>query len=338
MKNNSIALIIILMLAILSGCKKEYNTKTVINKDGSCERTVKLISDNKDINFKYIKFPVPSKEKKGWTITFEKDTKDSTKYIYTAYKKFAQVSDLNNEFSDKDKFGVEVNFNKKFRWFYTYLEYKETYKKYFPFNNITLNEYLSADEYKKYKNGDTTKAMKNKIDEFMGKNLFAEFWKILKDSMMVKSFDNINYEFVFSKKEEIEKFLKIDMDKAKDNEMNISGLGKILQIEKVKPLYMLISSIAESLKQKFVDAVFTDYADYSNKVMMPGIIISTNATSVKGNEAEWNLNQERFCFDNFVMTVESRVTNVWAFIVTAVVVLILLILLIIPRFNKPLLS
>jgi large-conductance mechanosensitive channel len=217
------------------------------------------------------------------------------------------------------------------------MEYKETYKKYFPFNNIALNQFLSVDEYQKYKNGDTTKVMKEKIDEFMGKNLLAEFWKILKDSMKVNSFSNINYNFVFSKKEEIENFLKIDIERSVNGEMNIVSLRKILQIKDVTPLYTLINSIGDSLKQKFVDAIVDD-DEYSNKVIMPGIIISSNATSIKGNEAEWKLDQERFCFDDYVMTVESRVTNVWAFVITAVIVFILLILLIIPRFKKPLLS
>ena len=334
MKNNYAIVVLLFVLSLFSGCNKDYKTKTVINKDGSCERTVKLISDNKDINFKYIKFPVPNKENKGWTIKSEKESSDTSKYVYTAYKKFAQVSDLNKEYSDKEKFGIEVNLYKKFRWFYTYMEYKETYKKYFPFNNIALKEYLSAEEYQKYKNGDTSKVMKDKIDEFMGKNLLAEFWKILKDSMKVKSIGNISYDFVFSKKEEVENFLKIDIERSKNNELSISSLGKILRIKDIKPFYKLISSIADGLKQKFVDSVMVDDDEYSNKVIMPGIIISSNAASIKGNEAEWKLNVERFCFDNYIMTVESRVTNVWAFIITAVVVLILLILLIIPRFKK----
>jgi hypothetical protein len=334
MKNKYAIVVLLFVLSLFSGCKKEYKTKTVINKDGSCERTVKLISDNGAVDFKYIRFPVPNKEKNGWLIKTEKESSDSNKYIYTAYKKFARVYDLNKEYSDKEKFGVEVNLSKKFGWFYTYLEYKETYKKYFPFNNIALKEYLSADEYQKYKNGDTSKVMKDKIDEFMGKNLLAEFWKILKDSMKVKSIGNINYDFVFSKKEKIESFLKIDIEQSKNNETSIASLEKRLQIKGVTPLYMLINSIADGLKQKFVDAVFVEGADYSNIVAMPGIIISSNSTSIKGNEAEWKLNQERFCFDDFVMTVESRVTNVWAFIITGVVVTILLVLLIIPGLKK----
>jgi hypothetical protein len=334
MKNKYAIVVLLFVLSLFSGCKKEYKTKTVINKDGSCERTVKLISDNGAVDFKYIRFPVPYKVNNGWMLKTEKESSDTNKYVYTAYKKFAQVDDLNKEYSAKEKFGVEVNLSKKFRWFYTYMEYKETYKKYFPFNNIALKEYLSAEEYQKYKNDDTSKVMKDKIDEFMGKNLLAEFWKILKDSMKVKSIGNISYDFVFSKKEEVENFLKIDIERSKTNELSISSLGKILQIKDVKPFYKLISSIADGLKQKFVDSVMIDDDEYSNKVIMPGIIISSNAASIKGNEGEWKLNVERFCFDDYIMTVESRVTNVWEFVITTVIVFILLILLIIPRFKK----
>ena len=339
MKNNFafVVLILILSLSFFSGCKKEYKTKTVIREDGSCERTVKLISDEKEINFKDIRYPVPNKGKNGWIVKEEKESSDTSKYVYTAYKKFALVDELNKEYNDKNKYGVEVSLDKKFRWFYTFMEYKETYKKYFPFNNIVLKDYLSADEYQKYINGDTSKVIKDRIDEFMMKNLLAEFWKNLKDSLNINHRGIISYESVYAKKEEIENWMKFNDKIFSDHELNEASLGKILKIKDVNPLFEMINSIVDNITKEFVDSVVVD-GDYTNNVVMPGIITASNSNSIRGNEAGWKLNVEKFCFDDYIMTVESRVTNVWAFVITAVVVFILLILLIIPRFKKPLLS
>jgi hypothetical protein len=334
MKNNFALILLIIIISLsFSSCKKEYKTKTVIHEDGSCERTVKLISDDKEINFKDVRFPVPSKGKNGWIVKEEKESNDSSKYVYTAYKKFAQLDELNKEYNDKNKYGVEVSLDKKFRWFYTFMEYKETYKKYFPFNNIILKEYLTADEYQKYKSGDTSKVIKDRIDEFMMKNLLAEFWKNLKDSLNVKHPGIISYESVYAKKNEIENWMKSNDKIFSDHELNEASLGKILNIKDVNPLFEVINSIVDNITKEFVDSV-TDDGDYTNTVAMPGIITASNSTSIKGNEAEWKLNVEKFCFDDFAMTVESRVTNAWAFIITGIAVTILLVLLIIPGLRK----
>jgi len=334
MKNNFVITLLILILTLFfSGCKKEYKTKTVIHEDGSCERTVNVISDDKSVDIKELKFPVPTKGKNGWIIKEEENNGDTSKYVYTAYKKFAQVDEINKEYNDKSKYGVEVSLDKKFRWFYTFMEYKETYKKYFPFNNIVLNEYLSADEYQKYKNGDTSKVLKDKMDEFLMKNLLAEFWKKLKDSLNIKHPGIISYESVYAKKDEIENWLKSNVKIFIDHELDPAPLGKILQISVVKPIFDIFSSIIESISKKFFEIV-TDGGDFTNKVVMPGIITASNSNSIKGNEAEWKLDVNKFCFDDFSMTVESRVTNVWAFIVTGIVVTVLLVLLIIPGLKR----
>ena len=67
---------------------------------------------------------------------------------------------------------------------------------------------------------------------------------------------------------------------------------------------------------------------------MPGIILNTNAKTVEGNKVIWEFDENRFCYEDFNMTVQSRVVNVWAFVVSGVIVLVVIILLLLPKFKK----
>jgi hypothetical protein len=73
---------------------------------------------------------------------------------------------------------------------------------------------------------------------------------------------------------------------------------------------------------------------YENEVAMPGIILNTNSKSIVGNAVSWKVDSKRFCFEDFTMQVESRVVNVWAFVVSAIIVLAAVVLLVLPRFKK----
>ena len=74
--------------------------------------------------------------------------------------------------------------------------------------------------------------------------------------------------------------------------------------------------------------------NYKNEVTIPGIILSTNAKTIEGNKAVWEFDENRFCYVDYKMVVKSRAVNVWAFIVSGVIVLAVIVLLIIPKFKK----
>jgi hypothetical protein len=54
---------------------------------------------------------------------------------------------------------------------------------------------------------------------------------------------------------------------------------------------------------------------------MPGVIIATNASEVRGTTVVWRFTHEHLALMDYPMHVESRVINLWAIIVTALVVL-----------------
>ena len=78
-------------------------------------------------------------------------------------------------------------------------------------------------------------------------------------------------------------------------------------------------------------AIFMD--SYSQNVEMPGLITETNAKSATGNKVSWNVNGDKFLFEDYKMHVESRVVNYWMFALTGLLVLLLIIFLLIKAFR-----
>jgi hypothetical protein len=59
---------------------------------------------------------------------------------------------------------------------------------------------------------------------------------------------------------------------------------------------------------------------YRTNVVMPGLIVNTNSSSIEGTKASWS-NFIGFCyFTDFEMWVESKVTNWWAITLTGLFV------------------
>ena len=73
---------------------------------------------------------------------------------------------------------------------------------------------------------------------------------------------------------------------------------------------------------------------YRNSVVMPGLIVNTNASSLEGNRASWNSYLPITYFQDFDMWVTTQVINWWAIGVTGVLVLGGLILLLIAPFRR----
>ena len=60
---------------------------------------------------------------------------------------------------------------------------------------------------------------------------------------------------------------------------------------------------------------------------MPGLITGTNSTTLTGSQVSWDVFPMAFLLENYAMTVESRVVNIWAFVLSGLVLLGLVSLL-----------
>jgi hypothetical protein len=310
--------IIILVLLTVSGCKKDKKTTTKINTDGSCVRTIVVnpVSDTSS------SFPVPTD--KSWETRLEGDTEK----VYIASKWFENVDQMNNEYKRPGKVGIDLTFEKKFRWFFTYFSYQETYNPCFQIQRIPIRTFLTKKEYAQYENGDTSKALKERMDDFFMSNIFEEFYGQLVDSVESLHDPALPASTFLAKKKEID-FHNLKHD-TKDI---VQYLERILVLKLQNKLKQQIDGINRSIEAK-VQFMMGAGGDYVNEVVMPGIILNTNANTVEGNKVVWHFNEDKFTFLRYTMSVESRVANPWATYATGGVLLVIVGLLLLPRSKR----
>lgn len=320
-----IFLLIITMVFSLSGCKK-YKTTAIINEDGSIDRTVSVNTNKESVPG--LSFYVPFDS--SWVITVNDSGRGSEGVIYTAKKHFDSVIDLINEYLEKGKIEVEINLSKKERWFYTYYEYEEIYKAYSPFKKLSLKEYLTEKEYVDYLAGSTSDTLSGKLEKFMMKNIVQDFIEYL-----ITKTDQLNDPMLTG-----EKILQ-KSNELTDSLIQIDGTpGEVLKhLEKIfdtKAVYKLEDDVKSKIKeyeQKF-EFIQSAEGEYTHEIVMPGLILSTNANELEGSTARWTVNSERFLYADYPMVVESRVANVWAMWVTGVVVFVIILLLVVPKLRR----
>ncbi len=376
MKNKSFIRLLLIILIItfgISGCL-DYTITTQVNADGSLDRTYTVRGDSADIFDGSLKIPADSSWNIStkWESVVKNDSSVERKYVYTARKHFANVRALNKEiYTDSsyiDKVNIRAAFEKRFRWFYTFITYRETYLMYFPFREIPVNNYLSdlelgvlmdSDEknyvFDPVKNDFVRVDEKNmipkltkqdsaemkkreneisdKFDKWQAASIIEDYFRILlttvnNDTTSITSSDSLKW----AKDSLTNVFFHSNLNVQTSEELT-DILSRITHNSHITQLYDQHKSNFNGFdyKLKYTD-FFSD--DYTNEVIMPGLLINTNAKTVEGNKVTWEFDALRFYATNFEMIAESRIVNRWAIVVSGIVAAVLFVLLILGIFVK----
>jgi hypothetical protein len=357
MKTNKITRILIaLIILFIAGCGYKYEVKTVINADGSCIRTLIVTYEDTIDKFYEGDYPIPIDT--TWSLVIEQDTNDNgdTVFIHITSKYFETVEELNQLFpkdSTEHRFlDRSISLNKRFRWFYTFLDYKETYQKLFDqpslltyidstyYNYVMLND----EEQKKYleEKFDTIHAKKFDEEAEIGFNKWIEF-----------SIINSCLEAIEESAKNIEDWQLDEVEFSSKRDSIINQIGGELELFEdddnvfaaVKRIFNIDSTRFEELENEKHFKKFSDNyllwdhilldEDYINTVQMPGLIIETNSTSISdSNEVAWNVGWMKYFTDDYEMKVTSRIVNVWTFWVSSGFILLLFLLIMLRRIYK----
>jgi hypothetical protein len=86
------------------------------------------------------------------------------------------------------------------------------------------------------------------------------------------------------------------------------------------------------LDDKYQDQLFADLGnEHYNQVIMQGQLVDTNAEKIEGDTLVWLMSSMKFIDSDYTMFAESRFTNLWAYIVSGI---ILVVAMIIPFLKK----
>jgi hypothetical protein len=319
-------------------CENPMRLETKVHEDGSLDKTILFEKIHAEGITKNI-FGV--NEKNGWTVKSEQLEKksDSGKaksddYKVSFQKSFPSVTELNAELNTEadSLFHVKSSFEKKFRWFYTYIRYSETFRPLNRFKKISPDDYFNKEdnafierlpaEGKKISKADSLylQLLNEKIyDRFATMGIFKEEFEILEEVIRRNGIDKKWLDTLYKKSE----LVYNQIDKMKGDENFAEHMADTLGIPLRRPQSTNdFKELSKDLKQRIDFMSFARDGKYLNVIDMPWTVIKSNADSVAGNQLYWRPLVTKFAYRDYEMFAESRKLNVWACLVSLAVIAI----------------
>jgi hypothetical protein len=362
MKTISCKIYLLGIMAIIAGCGGYDNIEmfTRIHSDGSCYRE---FVDNADSAFMVgdtSKSPFPVLIDKNWTVTYSYGTKkspdnfiggwplksfhlkmDTSHYLHVKVSRnYPSVKEMAKTFSFnhidwKSKIIQDFNLNKKFRWFYTYYEYNEVFKKIIPNPNTKISDFLTQEEISHYfsenpdftkgKNGieslDYLKDLDKKYEKWQVRCIYDAYYDVMISNFRLLPKPNCNVEKFKSFKDTIYNKLN-ENDLMKDDSSFFASFDKFFKTNSFSKVFYKNDSLSEKFKKTSEQALAYYPGKLNYKLCMPGKIIETNSCQINGDTISWKVNAERFFFNDYTIKATSRKPNYWAFGITGVIVIL----------------
>jgi hypothetical protein len=333
----------------MSACDRDITMRSTVYEDGSIDRTIALY-DADTVNVRKNIFDI--NEAKGWATSIEpvlkrkRNEKDDQKNNITFEKHFASVADANLEMNRQidTLFSIRSTFEKKSRWFYTYLEYTDTYVSLNRFQAIPKENYFTQEDYAfidrlPSEGKPITKAdsiflsrLNEKIFEVYGaRTIFEELYSKLVLTMQENKLDPKWEDSLYRKKEEIYRSF---VDTGSSESYQMLAAADLLEIPlqpDARATYLKRSAEVEK-RIEFVSDAYS--GKYHHIIRMPWPVVETNADSVNNQELHWTPPVIKFLLNDYTMTARSRKLNVWAMVISGGVILLTFVLFFLGRKNN----
>ena len=303
--------------------------------DAGWQRSWSVVGDS-------VRHPVPLTQEQWDSLqqVFPKQEVRSKILMYTK-RNFQNVSEMSDSLTSvvRHLFKATASLDKHFRWFYTDYVYQETLaitdiEQIF---SIPLDRFVSADTASYWFTGQpnlseglTGAEQKELLDEIEPQ---ISQWFNACTMAYVYTYASLRYDEVKNPPVSKEQYLalkdSIVMSSAVRNMDLFSDISQVSNI--IKDFYHSDAYTPLFSDSKEWERVLeTKYKSYENLVtmkptldyVMPGKVIDAGDGKVEGNVIHYKFSGERLIPHPYVITATSRVTNVWAFVVTILVIIL----------------
>lgn len=324
MKSFKLIMITFTLIGALTSCEHKVVMNTLVHEDGSLDKTIVLEGDSVSINKNFMGVA----STKGWNVTVhKKDTiknSDQGKFTLTFNKHFISTEEANQDLAvpNDTLFRVTSRFDKKFRWFYTYIQYSDTYHAINRLKEPTT-DYFTPEDYSfidrlPAEGGDISKAdslyldlLNDKIFDVYGAHaLFEEYYQRLE--ILLKSENQLVW--IDTLKNHKEKLFQ-----AMENGKDIEDLSSLLIMAGIPKLPIPDDKILRLRDQIETLTNFMSTASngkYIHSISMPNNVVFSNADSVAGNTLYWKPSSVKFLLKDYEMIGEARSPNIWAIVIS----------------------
>lgn len=328
-----ITLILVAAVLIMS-CENPIRMETKVHEDGSLDKTI-VLEETDSTHITNNVFGIDS----GWMVAVRIDSakKKNKNHVIEFKKHFASVEDMNRELDQESDtlFRIKSSFDKRFRWFYTYVRYEETFRPIDRFKRIKSSDYFTPEDslFIARLKGEGTAISKADssflenlndriFNQYASRGVFEEVMETIRDVMKKNSLEPKWLDSLNKYQDILYQGLKDDLQ---EGDTFLQAITDSLGI----PMPASTAQDFEELSKEFNSRKdFMSYAQdgkYTVVVNMPWTITATNADSISGTKAFWKPLPTKFAINNYTMYTEARKMNVWAVIVSGVVILITIV-------------
>jgi len=331
----SLILLIPLFAVLFNGCL-EIETTSRVNSDGTIHRTVVIKGDSAAIHAG--DFPLPLDA--TWEREIQKS--DDKRFILTATRLFRDADEMSEALKGTTgkTLGLRAELQRQFQWFFTKLRYRETWLNFDPFQAVPVTDYLSPTEVDFFIRHELSKepyptegdslALKDaseRFEKWHAANLFEAYYRAFMDGVKKLNDPRLTPASVAAAKDKLCEKSKQYLEKNKIDTLKLIFRGVLKTPTVQKAMAANPEGFEDYMARlRFLDGIMEN--SYHSNIIMPGLIVQTNASALDGSKASWE-DYIKFCLlRDTDLIVESRITNWWAIVVTGIIVAALLILLV----------
>ena len=357
MKTNSKTIAMMMLVLLMASCNNEdVRMLTIINEDGTCSREYSfhakeeklMVPQEEDfdslidkswertwsvIGSDSLRHPIPLTKAQLDSLQEQAPNSDLRDSLMVHVKKqFATVQDMSDHLLMAEGFKANSKLEKSFKWFYTDYTFTETFAydgpAIFP---IPISRFLSADSASYWFTGqpnltrncsgeeqkEVLDKIEAKVNQWVNANWFAEICKkIAHHYDMVKNPPVDKETFVDQCNE-----LAMHPDVLNDTDYKIDGFKKVLDNHFHSDTYTTSILDSDTLDSSQRYSSFLSF-NTNYDLVMPGRVTDAGMGEYDGHVIHYRVSGGRTIPNDYKYSISatSRVTNIWAFIVTILVI------------------
>lgn len=310
-----------------ASCDHPVSMQTTVHPDGALDKTITIFADSAAVGTNFL--GISSKD--GWQtelIKGDSTNEDRDKLYIRFLKHFNSSEEANQALAARPDtlFHVTSHFEKKFRWFYTYWYYSDTYQ---AINRLALpvGDYFSPEDFAFIDRLPPEGKPISKADSLYLDQLHEKIFDVYGSRAL---FDNLYEKLVAHLKEQNHgpwiDSLASYKEELYGRFMDEGEKGDSIIFAKLvyTPGFPLTKAELHEMEEE-TDRLVNFFSTASNgkyfhQINMPGTVVNSNADSLMQSSLFWRPNTTRFLLKDYTMFAESRKLNGWTVIVSGILV------------------
>jgi hypothetical protein len=332
MKRKSLKILSLSVLLLAASCDEpETVVMNFVHTDGSVTRRIEMRNTKNNFGREVVQVPVDS----TWSMkdSISIGEKSDTTWFKTAEKSFKNVDEINKEYQNEkglNKMALRsASFSKKFRWFNTVYTFSEKIEssmragyppeKFFVKDELEFFYLPESISKAKLSGADSTKykeldgRVKSKTDRYFWSCVTSEWIEEFSNLTAGRSGDKpVKEKLKLLEAQIVDTIMVFDTkgDSVFTHFLDSHGYGK----------FRTEADSATAIINKRLE-LYMSFNGYTDIFVMPGRVTASNGYVLDKGEIMWPVNPEFFLSQPYVMHAESKMPNIWAWIVSGLFLL-----------------